>query len=297
MLNPINISKFNPIKPRKPKKLNKWLNETTYIDYLYRLQEIAINMFDWSGLPDTIDARYLELTLCENGMAVYFNDEEIGNVCLSCMIGAPLNIYRVPIYRRAYSVNGYQKQLTDKDSVIIFNNYLHTPSMTTIELYARRLAEIDRTIDVNVHSQKTPMLILCDEAQRLTLQNVYKNYDDNDVIIFGAKNLDIDNIKCIKTDAPYVADKLYTLKRQIWNEAMTFFGVENANTEKKERLVTDEISSNLGGVEAQRIVMLNARRQAADQINKMFGTNITVKFRSENLTDGGDNNGVIYDIN
>ena len=79
-------------------------------------------------------------------------------------------------------------------------------------------------------------------------------------------------------------NKLQILKHQIWNEALTFCGIENSNADKKERLVSDEVGSNYGNIEAQRNVMLNARRQAVKKINKMFGTNIEVGFRSNLLT-------------
>lgn len=273
--------RFNPLQRPKKSWEAKKLNNDTFIDYFTRLQEICINMFEWSNLPETVDERFLELTLCEYGYAVYFNDEVIGDLVATSMIGGPLDVYRIPTRRTAYAVNGYQKNLTDKDSVLIFNNYLHTPSMLTIILYARRLYEIERTIDVNVKAQKTPVAILCDESQLFTMKNVYEKYDGNEPVIFGARNLDMKGIQAMKTDAPFVADKLNILKRQIWNEAMTIFGVENANAEKKERLVTDEVLSNLGGVQAQRYVMLNSRRQAAKKINKMFGTDIEVNFRQD----------------
>lgn len=273
---------FEPLKYKMPKRYNHLkLNNETFLDYFYRLQELVINMFEWSGLPDSVDPRFLELTLCEYGYAVYFNDEVVGNLALTCMIGGPLDIYRIPIYRRAYANNGYQKELTPNDSVLIFNNYLHQPSILTIYLYARRLYEIERTIDVNVKAQKTPVTILCDESERLTMQNIYENYDGNKPVIFGAKSLDLDAIKIIKTDAPYVSDKLNTLKRQIWNEALTFCGIENNSSDKKERQVTDEVMINQGAVQAQRYVMLNSRREAAKKINKMFGTNIEVNFRQD----------------
>lgn len=275
---------FKPlIKYKNPSE--KWraekLNNDTFLDYFYRLEELAINMFEWSNVPDTIDIRFLELTLCEYGYCVYFNDDIIGNLALTCMLGGPLDVYRIPIYRRAYANNGYNKDLLPTDSVIIYNNYLHQPSIMTILLYARRLYEIERTIDVNVKAQKTPVAILCSEEQRLTLQNLYAKYDGNQPVIIGAKNLDLDSVKAITTGAPFVANDLNILKRQVWNEALTYFGIENSNTEKKERLVTDEITSNLGGVQAQRYVMLNSRRDAVKKINKMFGTNIEVNFKQD----------------
>lgn len=266
------------------RKKNRWpsaqINNQTYIDYYQRLMEFAINMFEWRNLPHTVDERFLELTLYEKGYCLYFNDEVVGNLALTCTIGGMLDVYRIPTERRAFAVNGYNKICTSQDSVLIFNNYLHTPTILTIELFARRLYEIERTIDVNVKAQKTPTLVLASEQQRLTMKNLYMQYDGNEPFIFGDKDMEFDGIKCLKTDAPYVADKLQVLKHQIWNEALTFCGIENSNQDKKERLVADEVGSNYGNIEAQRNVMLNARRQAADKINRMFGTNIEVGFRS-----------------
>lgn len=260
------------------------LNNKTYIDYYNRLMELALNVFEWENLPPSVDERFLELTLYEMGYCLYFNDEIIGNLALTCTIGGQLDVYRIPVLRRAYAVNGYNKMCSTKDSVLIFNNYLHTPTQLTIELFARRLYEIERAIDVNVKAQKTPTLILSSEQQRLTMQNLYMQYDGNEPFIFGDKNMDIEGIKSLKTDAPFVADKLENLKHQIWNEALTFCGIENSNQDKKERLVSDEVGSNYGNIEAQRNVMLNVRKQACKKINAMFGTNIDVHFRSNLAT-------------
>lgn len=271
-------------KGKREKCESALLNNRTYLQYYNRLLELAINMYEWKNLPPSIDERFLELTLFSDGMAVYFRDEILGDLCLQCMIGGNLDVYRIPISRTAYATNGYQAELNNTNSVIIFNNYTHTNSMLDVEMYARRLYEIERTIDVNVKAQKTPLVIRATENQRLTLKNMYMQYDGNEPFIFGDKNLDMDGIKVLKTDAPYVADKLNILKRQIWNEALTYLGIENSNTEKKERLVSDEVTTNLGGVEAQRFCRLNARRQAAKAINEMFGLNISVDFRQETQT-------------
>jgi len=269
-------------------KKNRWasaeLNGKTYIDYYNRLKELALNVFQWKNLPPTVDERFLEMSLFDYGYCLYFNDEFIGNLALTCTIGGKLDVYRIPILRRAYATNGYNKLLTKKDSVLIFNNYLHTPTSMTIELFSQRLYEIERTLDTNIKAQKTPTLILSSEQQRLTMQNLYMHYDGNEPFIFGDKNMDIDGIKALKTDAPFIADKLETMKHQIWNEALTFLGIENSNADKKERMVSDEVGSNYGNVEAQRNVMLNARREAVEKINRMFGTNIEVGFRSNLLT-------------
>lgn len=266
------------------------LNNLTYRQYLNRLTELAISMFEWKNLPDTVDARYLELHLFETGCMVYFKDEVIGDLCLDCIVQGRLDVYGNPLLRRAYSgYNNYQKLLKYNNSVIIWNNYLHGNSILDVEMFARRLYNIDRIIDVNANAQKTPVLLQGTEKQRLTLLNLYKEYDGNAPFIFGDKNLDINSLKAFSTNAPYVCDKLYQLKTQIWNEALTYLGISNINIQKKERLITDEVTRNQGGTIASRYSRLESRRQAVEKINDMFGTNIEVNYREDFQQDGDDN--------
>lgn len=265
------------------------LNNLTYRQYLNRLTELAISMFEWKNLPDTVDARYLELHLFETGCMVYFKDDVIGDLCLDCIVNGRLDVYGNPLLRRAYSgYNNYQKLLSYKDSVIIWNNYLHSNSILDVEMFARRLYNIDRIIDINANAQKTPVLVLGNEKQRLTLLNLYKEYDGNAPFIFGDKNLDINALKALSTNAPYVCDKLYQLKTQIWNEALTYLGISNINIQKKERLISDEVTRNQGGTIASRYSRLESRRQAVEKINDMFGTNIEVNYREDSQLAGDD---------
>lgn len=258
-----------------------WLNNRTYIHYYNRLTELAISMFEWKNLPDSIDPRFLELVLFSDGVAVFFKDEVLGYLALQTMIGGNLDVYRIPKIRRAYATNGYNRSLDEKDSVIIFNNMLHTNCLTDIELFARRLYECDRTIDVNIKAQKTPIMIACDENQRLTMKNLYQQYDGNEPFIFGGKDMDIKKIQAIVTGAPYVADKVMQTKFQIWNEAMTYLGISNVNMHKKERLLNDEVTRNMGSTVASRYTRLEMRKQACKKINEMFGLNIDVDYRED----------------
>ena len=258
------------------------LNNRTYLQYLQRLTELAISMFEWKNLPPTVDARYLELHLFENGCMVYFNDDVIGNLCLDCIVSGRLDVYGYPLIRRAYSsYNNYQKMLKTSNSVIIYNNMLRTNSVLDVKMFARRLYNLDRIIDVNANAQKTPVLVRASEKQRLTMLNLYKEYDGNAPFIFGDKNLDMNALTVLKTDAPYVADKIYQLKTQIWNEVLTYLGISNINITKKERLITDEVTRNQGGTIASRYSRLQSRREAVDKINAMFGTNIEVNYRED----------------
>lgn len=258
------------------------VNNLTYMQYLNRLTELSVSMFEWKNLPPTVDARYLELHLFETGCMVYFDDDVIGNLCLDCLPSGRLDVYGNPVLRRAYSgYNNYQKLLKESNSVIIWNNYLHTNSILEVKMFARRLYNLDRIIDVNANAQKTPVLIQGTEQQRLTLKNLYKEFDGNSPFIFGDKNLDLNSLKCLQTGAPYVCDKLYNLKQMYWNEALTYLGINNTGAQKRERMLSIESSQAQGGTISSRYSRLQSRREAVEKINAMFGTNIEVNYRED----------------
>lgn len=269
-----------------------WRNNGTYRFYLDRLTELSISMFDWQNVPDSIDPRFLETTLFLNGSAVFFKDEDLRDeniegeedgtlLALPVAMNGNFDLYNIPTRRTAYATNGYNRNLTNKDSVIVYNNMIRTNSVQTCTVYARRLWNLDRAIEVNANAQKTPVLIRCNDSERLTLVNAYQKWEGNEPVIYGTKDFDPNSISVLRTDAPYVARDLYELKTQIWNEALTYLGISNMNFQKRERLITDEVVRNQGGTIASRYSRLEARREACKKINKMFGTNIEVYFRDD----------------
>lgn len=261
------------------------LNTWDYTDYEDMLTEIALSRFEWNGLPDSCDERYLERALFFNGQAVYCRDEIMGDLTLKVTLGGRLGVYGIPVEYNGYGDNGYTIKLNPTNSVLIFNNYKRKPTFQVIKNYAMRLYELDRTIDVNCNAQKTPVLIVCDENERLSFENLYTQYEGNRPVIFGKKGLSVENFEVLKTDAPYVSDKLYNLKVNIFNEALTLLGISNVSIEKRERLVSDEINKAMGGTFANRMAYMSMREKAVEKINKMFGTNIEVVFREDEEDD------------
>lgn len=265
------------------------MNNYTWRQYFDRLQQLSMVMFKWEGLPDTVDPRFLERTLFNKGDCLFFRDDLLDLIegqkgsflALPSSNYGNFNVYNIPQSRRAYASNGYNKDLTNKDSVIIYNNYLRTNNRLDVEMFAKRLYNIDRAIDINANAQKTPILLLCDEKERMSYLNMYQQYDGNAPVIKGTQGLDLNGFQVLKTDAPYVADRLYELKTNTWNEALTYLGITNVSFQKKERMVTDEVTRMLGGTFASRYSRLLARQQACEEINRMFNLNTSVEYRDE----------------
>ena len=259
-------------------------NLRTFDYYFNRLTNIATSIFEWKNLPDNVDPRWLELTIFGNGMCLFFHDDDADFFdALPCTIGGTFDNHNIPVLRRAYAANGYQAQRDNTNSVLIYHNYLHGVPIWDIEMFATRLADYQRTIDVNTRAQKTPVLMLCDDNQKTTWENTLIKYEGNVPLIIGNSGMNPNALTVLKTDAPFVADKIEELRVQVWNDAMSYLGVSNVNVTKKERLITDEVQRNMGGVLASRNSPLEMRREACRQINAMFGLNVDVDFREDIL--------------
>ena len=113
------------------------------------------------------------------------------------------------------------------------------------------------------------------------MKNIYMQYDGNQPFIFGSKDIDLNNIQVLNTGSPFVADKLQVLKDNIWSEAMTCLGIPNSAMGKKERLVASEAELSMGGTLASRSSRMDMRKKACDEINRMFGLNISVEYNED----------------
>ena len=270
------------------------LNSQTYIDYLERMKKICLSMFEWQNLPETMSARFLEMCLYYNGQAALLYVDDIGYINTMAADGGYINIYGLPTQLNCYSYRfnemrdlytidtGEEK---GKECILVMNNYERVPTAATISLFAKRLAEAQRTADVNIASNRFPILITTDQRQQFTLKKMYEEYDGNTPAIFADKNLITpDALKAIKTDAPFIANDIMEYKVKIWDEFLTFMGLNNL-AEKKERLITDETNSNNEVINLNLQALLIPRKEACKQFNEKYGLMgekaIDVKVRSD----------------
>lgn len=257
-------------------------NQFSFMNYFEELVNIAVSSIRWEGLPPEIDERYLEYILCLHGYALFYRDEFAERyVALRCTIGAPFNVYNVPTERVAYANNNYIYRPGADKSVLIYNNYLRTSMASRLQYYAKRLYDLDRTIDINARTQKTPILLACDADDRLTILNLYKKYDGNEPVIAGTSSIKADSLKALSTGAPYVGDKLYDLRMNIMNEVLCYIGINNMADHKKERMSKDEVNITNGFVYANRQARLAMREQAAREIKSKFGLEVTPIYNTD----------------
>ena len=253
-------------------------NTRDYNYYYYSLLEIALARFRWKNVPDSVNKRYLELILSCKGRALFFYDDVLGYLALKTTIQGKFNQYHEPIERRAYGDNGYNAQRNEKDSVIIYNTMLKQCDLYAIQMFAMKLYNCSRAQEVNINAQKTPILITCEESQRLTMKNLYMKYEGNMPVIFGDKNMNPNSLKVLSTNAPYVADKLHDHEVKLWSEALTYLGISNVAVNKKERLNVEETTKMQGQTNIRKQTYLKARKQACEEINRMFKLDMDVEY-------------------
>lgn len=267
------------------------MNSETYFNYLDRFKKVALSIFEWVNLPKSMNARFLELSLYYDGIATLFKDEDYGFINTRCTNNGYINIYGLPTKLHCYSYDLHRdkilytglrediENLQETNAILVENNWDNIPTEPTLALFAQRLALAERASDTNVEAMRTPVMILVGENQRLTMENLYGQYRGNRPFIFGDKQQmqDMDSIKAINTQAPVVFDKLQDYKKEIFNEALTFLGINNVYIQKAERLITDEANSNNELINLNLQASLAPRKEACRQFNELFGLTGTDK--------------------
>lgn len=252
------------------------MNNRQYNMYYEWLEQLACSIYRWEGLPEEIDERFLELCLFNRGLSVFFFDTDYDK--FFSLEGTPsghINMYQNPLQYLAYGADGYRKTLSASECVPIWANYLRRPDVYVVDIYARRLADIDRTIDVNLAMQKMPAVLTAPESQRLTIMNAIKQWQGNEPVMVWADGMfDPDTIHYLTSGAPFIVQELLKAKQTIWAEIMTYLGINNTNISKAERVQSAEVMANDGQIEASRLTRLNCRRMACEQINRKYGLDV-----------------------
>lgn len=258
----------------------------TYYHFLNKLMMLALMRYKWSNLPETVSERWIEATLLTSGSMAFFEDD-IGDLRCLAMAYTKMNMYNDPDDMMVYSYN-YQAFRNYTNAVPMFSNWLRVSDMEMIQYYCELLADIRQTMVVNIKAQKTPVLILCEQKERMTLENLYQKYEGGAPVIYGNKNLQelmMSNgnhklFEVLKTDAPFIAPELRTIEQDYMMECLTYLGIDTTNRGKKERLISFEVSSDKGEMEKCRQIGLTPRQESAEKTNKMFGYNIGVEYNT-----------------
>lgn len=270
---------------RKRATLTDLLNELTFSTLYNKFRLLATSAFQWEGLPDGIEEKFIERYLFDFGKAAFFRDPAMSYMCLEAQDSGEVNVYGEPLFYMATGFN-YHRRLSVENCVIVANNQHRQATRDFILFYCNKLAEAERTMDVNVKACKTPFIIACDDKDVLTFKRIYQLIDGNTPAIYADKGLNLDALNVLKTDAKFLGNDLMDYKKSVENELLTFLGFNNLAVDKKERVNLSEANSNNQITESFAELQLRSREQACQRINEMFGLNVSVKRRE--TTEAGE---------
>lgn len=254
------------------------INKRIYNDFYDRLKNLALSVFEWVDLPQSMNERFLEKCLFENGCALVGDSKLYGILNLRATPNGQMNIYENYTGYTGYSI-GYSQQFKENECVYIRNNKTATSTSLVIDEYCRKLTNLEIAIQGNLRNQRFPVICTMDESQRLTYENILEKFEGGVPFIMADKNFDSNTVKVFDTKTPLIVNALLQAKIQIWNECISYLGINNANTEKRERLISDEVNANNELLESHLSIMLSERELGCKKINEMFGLNISVKKR------------------
>lgn len=248
--------------------------------YMIQFTDIFIKLFKWDGVPEGIDMDIVMRNLFNQGRVMFLQDDMNGFMILPTVAFSKYNWQGKPIEWQGLEFNGKTHKRSVDDSVIIKNSPLLAPCLPTVYEYCKDLANIRLAMKTNVNATKTPLIAKGSRNQLLSLQNKYKKVTDNEMVIYEETGA-MQGFEVLKTDAPFLADKLSSLFTHTMGQLLTYLGINNTETEKKERLVTDEVNGNNEFINSNLKTRLDCYKQACEQINKMFGLNMSVELNEE----------------
>lgn len=268
---------------RKRANLTDLLNDLTFRSLYDKYKMVAINAFEWEGLPEGIQERHIENTLFSHGKALFFRDPAMSFMCLECRDSGQVNVYGDPLGYVAHGFN-YQHHYRADECVVIENNKLRLATHPFVMFYVNKLTEAERTMDVNIKACKTPVVFACDDKDVLTFKRIFQQVDGNVPAIFADRGLNLNSIQSFQTGVKFLGKDLQDYANSVENKLLTFLGLNNTPVDKKERLITDEANANNQLIGSFADLQLEARQRACEAINEMYGLSVSVK-RRENAHD------------
>ena len=278
--------------------------KNTYLQRYFRkyLLQKAISVFKWK-LPKEWDEDYFKYILYGIGYIAVLETRSFGVICQGGALGG-YNLYYKPSY--IMITNPLLKETItaniDIDCAVIKLQPDYSSIMDIVGYYADQLALSAEALGMNMVNVKTGVVFgASGKTQSESYKKMFDKMQNGDPAVFIDKNLLDDAGKpnwypfVQNMKEQYIADSILSDMRKI--EAMfdTDIGIPNANTDKKERLVTDEINANNVETATRCELWLDSIRKGIDKANAMFNLSLSVDWRvnpKTEITDNwkGDNN-------
>lgn len=261
-------------------------NFRTYQMYFDMLLSLAMNRFRWVGLPDTCDARFLEMSLHRNGLATLSHAKDTPDILttLYAMPSGVYNMYGYPVKWRAVGYDGLTDYECDNENgALCYYSRSRVSPWNSIEIFARKMAHYARTEDVNLTQQMKPYIGIAPQEKRQELVNLIKQVEGGEPVILGDNGLNklVNGITVIDTKVPFIGEELSRGCTNVLYQALMWLGVPHLAFEKGERMIEDEARANSAATNIMLLDCLSARRDFCEVANKRFGLDLQCYFNDD----------------
>mgnify|MGYP002678048604 CR=1 FL=1 len=251
-------------------------NNRLYNYYRNLIMQIAMNRFRWVNLPKTCNARFLEWTLLNEGVATIAFPKAMRGTFYTTQAklkGIP-NVYDDYPEWESFGNNSWSFSCSDENGVLVWDNSTRTPIMDGIDLYAMELVHVRRTKQMNRFHQQVPFVLTGPQNKQSDMSNIIKQVAGGELAILATNGLSDIEVNALQTGVPYIGEELASDESQVWNRIYTMLGIDN-NSFKAERQTTDEIRSLKEPTTFVRMASLSERRRACDELNDRFENYLT----------------------
>lgn len=272
-------------------------NERLQLEYKTWCLKKLFGAFEFSGVPDEWDYDYMLTNLFIHGY-IAITDTSAGVVPLRCGITG-IDIFDHPtraIFANAVLGNFERNLYGDNpatDCALVKIQYDFMGVMPIVDRYAALLALCDNSIAVNLRNSKVAFIgLVSSKQQAATFEKMYRDIDSGKPAVYAKKGdgLTTDDIYYNHVRETYIANDVQLLKQSIKNDFLTEIGLNNANTDKRERLIVDEVNANNDEVQANVQHWIDNIREGLKRANALFGLNLSVELRKFDGERGGADN-------
>ena len=251
-----------------------------YQYYRERLVNIALSQFDWDGLPEDCNRRYLEWMLLSTGTAALINPKNTYIwVSLGYTLQGNLDMYGDPADILGVSAIG-GPNIVPEHFELLYDNNTKTTLLTGIDLYARLLAETHATMRNNLLQQNRPYIIAAGTNMVQTIRQFFASLFNFSQAISVGTQFDPETVKVLDLPTTPQYNDIMQHLQDIWDEALAMLGVTNMSS-KKERMITGEVQMAKQAADITMNSRLMNRVEFCERLNKKYGLNISVTARQE----------------
>lgn len=274
----------------EPKKMDP--NSTTYWYYIDSLFRKAQSIYELKGMPNNWDYDYFLTVLLSTGI-IAITDTPLGILPLKCGVSG-INVFNHPTtIIIANPVIGNLERQIDEDAILVKMNYNYrSPIMPIVYKYATMLADCDASIAVNLQNSKVTFIGLCTSKQQAqSMKLMYDMISRGEPAVFvKGDQINAEQIFYNHVKENFIAGEVQILKRKIMSEFLTEIGVNNANTDKRERLTDNEVEANDSEIQLNAGYWLDNIKEGLEAANKMFGLNLSIELKKTINTEGNIEN-------